>query len=165
MSIPSEALQPPARFSRDAWDRWLVIVIFVGIWGGFLSAIVGGLFDPLIEAASSGAWSAVLWRPSVIWVVMGMLLLTLRTILWTRYRDLPAATFESAPRLTVIIPAYNEGAMVRRTIDSCAAAPYPRDRLEIIVVDDGSLDDTCTHIEAAAARHPGLVTAVRFERG
>ncbi|OYW03981.1 MAG: hypothetical protein B7X11_03200, partial [Acidobacteria bacterium 37-65-4] len=33
---------------------------------------------------------------------------------------------------------------------------------EIFVVDDGSGDDTWEHIEAAAQRHPGLVTTLRF---
>lgn len=64
--------------------------------------------------------------------------------------------------MTVIIPAYNEGAMVARSIDSCAAADYPRHRLEILVIDDGSSDDTWLHIDKAASRCPGLVKTVRF---
>ena len=54
--------------------------------------------------------------------------------------------------------------MVQRAIDSVATASYPGDRLEIIVVDDGSTDDTWSHIERAAARHPGVVTTLRFPR-
>lgn len=52
--------------------------------------------------------------------------------------------------------------MVGQTIDSIALADYPRDRLEIFVIDDGSKDDTWDHIFAAAQRHPDLVTPVRF---
>ncbi len=52
--------------------------------------------------------------------------------------------------------------MVARAIDSVAAARYPRGRLEIFAVDDGSRDDTWEHIRRAADRHPGLVTAVRL---
>ena len=66
--------------------------------------------------------------------------------------------------MTVVIPAYNEGAMVEQSIESVVAARYPRDRLQIVVVDDGSTDDTWKYIQRAAARHPGLVTALRFER-
>jgi len=69
---------------------------------------------------------------------------------------------ENAPSLTVIIPAYNEGAMVMQAIDSVVRARYPRERLEIFVIDDGSRDDTWTHIQRAAARHPELVTTQRF---
>jgi hyaluronan synthase len=160
----AEALYPRTGFSRDIWDRCLVIAIFAGIWGSFFAAFAGGLFDPVIAAASSGTWSAVLWRPSILWFLMGMLLLTLRTVLWTRYREAPPAAFDQAPLITVVIPAYNEGAMVQKTIDSCAAAHYPRGRLQIIAVDDGSRDDTWEHIQAAASRHGSLVVAVRLER-
>ena len=54
--------------------------------------------------------------------------------------------------------------MVEKSIASVAAAHYPHDRLEILVVDDGSKDDTWHYIEQAAARFPGLVTALRHER-
>jgi hyaluronan synthase len=94
--------------------------------------------------------------------MMGIMLLTFRTILWFLYRPFPSADFNGAPFLTVIIPAYNEGAMVEKTIDSVVLADYPRERLQIIVVDDGSKDDTWQYIENAALKHGGLVTAVRF---
>src|SRR5262249_25425642 len=61
-----------------------------------------------------------------------------------------------------LIPAYNEGAMVEETIASAAAAAYPRDRLDVIAIDDGSTDDTWHHIRHAALRFPGLVSAVRL---
>jgi hyaluronan synthase len=64
--------------------------------------------------------------------------------------------------MTVVIPAYNEGAMVEETIASAAAAAYPRERLQIIAIDDGSTDDTWNHIRHAALRFPGLVTAVQL---
>jgi hyaluronan synthase len=88
----------------------------------------------------------------------------IRTIFWIVYRPAAAATRESAPSLTVIIPAYNEGAMVLQSIESVAKADYPHDRLEILVVDDGSKDDTWSYISQAAERYPGLVTALRHER-
>ncbi len=117
---------------------------------------------PLITDVESSSWGLFVERPSVMWTAMGTILLGVRTALWYRYRPAPAVTMEEAPALTVVIPAYNEGAMVATSIDSVAAAAYPRDRLEIVVVDDGSTDDTWEHIQRAAARHPGVVTTVRF---
>jgi cellulose synthase/poly-beta-1,6-N-acetylglucosamine synthase-like glycosyltransferase/peptidoglycan/xylan/chitin deacetylase (PgdA/CDA1 family) len=45
------------------------------------------------------------------------------------------------PDVSVIIPAYNEAAGIAATVLSMADSAYPG-RLEIIVVDDGSTDDT-----------------------
>ena len=75
------------------------------------------------------AW---IWtRPGVVWATMGLFLLLFRTMLWLRYRPAAAATFADAPPLTVIIPAYNEGPMVARSIESVAAADYPRSHLDL----------------------------------
>jgi hyaluronan synthase len=98
----------------------------------------------------------------MVWGTMGLLLLSFRTALWFYYRPFPSVGAADAPHLTVIIPAYNEGQMVEKSIDSVAAANYPSDRLEIIVVDDGSKDNTWQYIRQVADRYPGLVTPVRF---
>jgi hyaluronan synthase len=106
----------------------------------------------------------LLIHASMIWTFAGLLLLLLRTLLWFRYRPSTAATLENAPYMTVVIPAYNEGAMVAKSIDSVACARYPAERLEIFVIDDGSRDDTWEHILRAAERYPGLVTVARFAK-
>jgi hyaluronan synthase len=66
--------------------------------------------------------------------------------------------------MTVVIPAYNEGAMVAKAINSVVNAHYRPERLEIIVVDDGSTDDTWMHIQHAVARHGDRIQAIRLER-
>ena len=58
------------------------------------------------------------------------------------------------PAVAIVVPAFNEGAAVARTIDSCLSLDYPHDKLEVVVVDDGSQDDTWDQMVAAAARHP-----------
>lgn len=58
------------------------------------------------------------------------------------------------PDLAIIVPAYNEGVAVARTIDACMSLQYPQDRLEIVVVNDGSSDDTWANMLKAAARYP-----------
>ncbi|MBK8266949.1 MAG: glycosyltransferase family 2 protein [Planctomycetes bacterium] len=73
-----------------------------------------------------------------------------RLILWRRYRAEPAPADAELPSLSLIIPAYNEGALVGECIRAAAASDYPGDRFEIIAIDDGSTDDTWRHIEAAA---------------
>jgi glycosyltransferase involved in cell wall biosynthesis len=54
------------------------------------------------------------------------------------------------------------GPMVARSIESLAAADYPLSLLQIVVVDDGSTDDTWEHVSRAASRDPGLIKTIRF---
>lgn len=86
-----------------------------------------------------------------------------RSVLWWRYKPYPLKN-GPLPRVSVIIPAYNEGAMVENAIYSAAASNYPADRLEIICIDDGSKDDTWFYIDRAQKRHPHLIKAIRFPK-
>jgi len=101
-----------------------------------------------------------------VWLLLGVtqcLYLAIQAVLWMRYRSYaPPADDAQLPHLTVIIPAYNEGAMIERSIKSVAEADYPRDKLEILVVDDGSRDDTYFHMERMRRAFPQLVRLIRF---
>ena len=64
-----------------------------------------------------------------------------------------------SPTFTVVIPAYNRAAVVRRAIESVFA--QTRQDFEIMVVDDGSQDDT---VATVAAIGDPRVTLLRHER-
>jgi glycosyltransferase involved in cell wall biosynthesis len=51
---------------------------------------------------------------------------------------------ESLPTISVIIPTYNRKDSLLRTLDSLKEQCFPMDRLTVVVVDDGSTDDTAT---------------------
>lgn len=72
-----------------------------------------------------------------------------RVRLWRRYRPTAAVADAQLPPLSLVIPAYNECELVGHCIRAAAASRYPNDRFEIIVIDDGSTDDTWRHILAA----------------
>jgi len=46
------------------------------------------------------------------------------------------------PRVSVLIPAHNEGKVIRRTLQAMLAFDYPRGDYEVVVIDDGSTDET-----------------------
>lgn len=46
------------------------------------------------------------------------------------------------PKVSLIIPAYNEEKIIGRTLSSLQLQDYPQDKMEILVIDDGSLDAT-----------------------
>lgn len=49
---------------------------------------------------------------------------------------------EDYPAVTVVVPAYNEGESVAVTTESLLKLNYPKDKLNLILVDDGSKDNT-----------------------
>jgi glycosyltransferase involved in cell wall biosynthesis len=51
---------------------------------------------------------------------------------------------DSAPTISVIIPTYNRRDSLLQALDSLKQQTYPMDRLMVVVVDDGSTDDTET---------------------
>lgn len=61
------------------------------------------------------------------------------------------------PKVSVLLSAYNEGQAIYETIKSLSEADYPHDKLEIIVFDDCSKDDTFRWIEKAAADFPSVI--------
>ena len=46
------------------------------------------------------------------------------------------------PKVSLIVAAYNETAVIRQKIENSLALDYPQEQLEIIIVTDGSDDDT-----------------------
>ena len=56
------------------------------------------------------------------------------------HREKPAPDYE--PTLSVLIAAYNEQANIGRKIEQTLALDYPADKIEILVLSDGSSDRT-----------------------
>ncbi len=46
------------------------------------------------------------------------------------------------PKLSIIIPAFNAETVIERCLHSITSQNYPREKYEIIVIDDGSTDRT-----------------------
>ena len=50
----------------------------------------------------------------------------------------PAGKFDDLPRVTVQLPMFNEGSVSARVIDAVALLDYPKDKLQIQVLDDST---------------------------
>ncbi len=127
----------------------VALALKCGSFRVYLELLQGQTYTSFIPALGAGC------------TLVMLLLQGMRTLLWARYRPYPLSP-EPLPSLTVIIPAYNEGKMVEMALHSVAQADYPRDKLEIICVDDGSTDDTWDYIEQARERLPQLINTIRF---
>lgn len=63
--------------------------------------------------------------------------------LLARFLHRPIRREQITPSVTLIISAYNEEAVMAEKLENCLRLDYPRDRVEMIVVADGSTDRTC----------------------
>lgn len=62
------------------------------------------------------------------------------------YRPTPVDP-DFTPGVTIVIPCFNEATWIRKTILSCIDQDYPADKLELIIVDDGSTDGSVEVIQ------------------
>lgn len=60
------------------------------------------------------------------------------------------------PTVAVLVPCYNEESTIAETLESLLALEYPKEKLEIIVIDDGSKDGTGKIAQGCAAAHPQI---------
>ena len=67
----------------------------------------------------------------------------------------PAAHFENLPRVTVQLPMFNEQYVAERLIDSVCKLKYPREKLDIQVLDD-STDETVGVVRDLVERYATL---------
>jgi cellulose synthase/poly-beta-1,6-N-acetylglucosamine synthase-like glycosyltransferase len=68
----------------------------------------------------------------------------------------PDIQLDEYPMITVLIPAHNEEMVIGRTVDAMSRLIYPKDRLEIIVVNDCSKDKTGKILAEKCVKYPQL---------
>ena len=67
--------------------------------------------------------------------------------------------------ISIVIPTYNRKKLLKRTLNSLFKQTYPRDKYEILVIDDGSTDETSEMIKELMRTHPELKYLRQRNRG
>ncbi|MGB0036134.1 MAG: glycosyltransferase [Candidatus Acidiferrales bacterium] len=80
-----------------------------------------------------------------------------------KLRPAPVDHPEYNPEVTVLIPAFNEEAVIVETVRSALASNYPK--LQVIVVDDGSADRTSELVRSHFGRDPRVQLLLQPNRG
>jgi cellulose synthase/poly-beta-1,6-N-acetylglucosamine synthase-like glycosyltransferase len=100
------------------------------------------------------AWIAVLASIAFVLYTYVLYPLILRLLVgsgrgmsYQRYED-----GDAWPRISITIPAYNEGAQIADTIEGLLALDYPEDRRQILIISDASTDDTDRIVRSYADR-------------
>lgn len=70
-----------------------------------------------------------------------------------------------APKVTVAIPTYNRAKYLRQTLAGIAAQRFPRDHVEVLVIDNNSTDDTAEVVAAFADAWPAPRRIVETRQG
>jgi cellulose synthase/poly-beta-1,6-N-acetylglucosamine synthase-like glycosyltransferase len=74
-----------------------------------------------------------------------------------REKDLIDQTALDYPPISILIPAHNEEIVIGATLEAMLTLDYPKERLEIIVINDGSTDGTQDIVEEYARRNSRIV--------
>jgi hyaluronan synthase len=98
-----------------------------------------------------------------------LIYLSLSVFIWRlflvfRYRPAPTLSDAKLPRCTIIVPAYNEGKCVLKTIRSILKSDYPADKLQILAINDGSKDDTLEWMQKGVDASNGRVELINFPK-
>ncbi|HTR81806.1 MAG TPA: glycosyltransferase [Bacteroidota bacterium] len=65
---------------------------------------------------------------------------------------------DSEPRVSIVVAARNEERFIKRCISSLVALDYPKNKLEIIIIDDNSTDGTTTILREFERSYPNVKT-------
>jgi len=84
----------------------------------------------------------------LVWGIIGYPLVMLLTTRGGKEESQPEDFF---PQVTVIVPTYNEEETIGRRIRNLAELDYPKERLEIIIIDSASRDNTLKNAREAIA--------------
>jgi biofilm PGA synthesis N-glycosyltransferase PgaC len=88
-------------------------------------------------------WWILLFIVFYAYLGYGILLLVLVRIKGI-FTATPSYNKEFLPAVTLVIPAYNEADVIRQKAMNCLELDYPKERLRILFITDGSSDDTPT---------------------
>jgi hyaluronan synthase len=155
---------PPAATGLKAWwwaDPAIKLLVPLLLATAFVFAYHWGSMSAYWQLLSRHTYGSFLPALAAGYTLLMLAFQGLRTVLWATYKPYPLGD-GPLPSLTVIIPAYNEGALVEKAICSVAAADYPPEKLEIICIDDGSTDNTWLYLQRALKRYPHRLKAIRF---
>ena len=85
-------------------------------------------------------------------MVVATVLVVIRTliVIYLAYRFRRSSAVDFAEPTSIVIAAYNEGKVISATLQSLLKTDY-QGELDVIVVDDGSRDDTAAEVEKIAA--------------
>ena len=176
--------QPPRRFIDDVFDskcRLTAGIINKRSDNYGSKEYVAVQFDKDLRAMAKGVYKSRILKTSLLIPVIVLLILFLKKLNLEYYWYHPLMNLYSltvtayllsrfliaffysppvsagySPAVSIVIPVKNDERIIGRAIEQCFLSNYPKDKLEVIVVNDGSTDKTMEEIERSKLRYPEL---------
>ncbi|EFU41784.1 glycosyl transferase family 2 [Paenibacillus vortex V453] len=118
-------------------------------WGYSVYSASALLFVSVLFIMLMRAESIIYFKYNMVlylYSIIAALFLLTRYLFGALYRDVPINPGYT-PGVSIIIPCFNEADWIKRTILSCINQDYPVEKLEVIVVDDRSTDQSVQQIQ------------------
>jgi cellulose synthase/poly-beta-1,6-N-acetylglucosamine synthase-like glycosyltransferase len=97
-------------------------------------------------------------------VATALVVMRALVVIWLAYRFRPVANAAFAEPISVVMAAYNEAKVITETLRALLDTDYKGD-IEVIVVDDGSRDETAVEVERIADIDPRVRLLQQENRG
>jgi len=142
------------------WDQTCLLVIFLIIVGitcqnkQFVSACCSKHLFHLTKKA--------FWLTGIL--MISSIEFFWRFGLWMKYHPWTTCKYAELPTISVILPVYNEGKRIVQTIESILDSHYPTDKLQLIVVNDGSTDDTSLWLKSCATKYKNRISILTLSK-
>lgn len=153
-------------FLNEKIDTFLIFFIIISSASIIIISLKFRVFHLWIEFLHSNSFlriTSVFFLASASVIIAG---LVFRTILWFRYKPISIEEGEKVdwPFVSVILPALNEEELIEKSIDSIFSSYYPKNKLELICINDGSKDRTLFRMMRAKQRYGERIKVINFKR-
>lgn len=167
-----EIESPPRRslfnipFVKERIDTIIVFGIIISSALVMICAIKFHLFAYWADFLHSSKFLRFATYPLIISAVSVFAALILQTFLWARYKPQISRRDEKGawPFISVIVSALNEEEMVGSAIDSIFNSNYPKEKIEVICINDGSTDLTYHYMLRAKQKYGDRIKIVNFRK-
>ncbi|HLV41783.1 MAG TPA: glycosyltransferase [Brumimicrobium sp.] len=143
-------LQPKTFLSlRDYGVLINTLILIIG--AGFIFYYSQDQFREIKEMRLNSIFGSILFYFTMTVLAFKGLFFVFLLYHFFKYKPIESVSDEELPTLTIIVPAYNEGSFVFDTLKSISESDYPKNKIQLIAIDDGSKDDTWSWMKKSKA--------------
>jgi len=99
-------------------------------------------FQEIREIVFDSTFGTCFFYFTIFVVVFKILFLIYLFVHYLKYKPIESVKDHELPTISIIVPAYNEGRFIFETLSSIANSNYPKSKIQLLAIDDGSRDDT-----------------------